>query len=47
MIRYAVRVNGLTGLAMTLLDVLDALEDIRVCVAYEYRERGWSIFPPI
>ncbi len=45
MIRYAVRVNGLTGLAMTLLDVLDALEDIRVCVAYEYRGERLEHFP--
>ncbi|NMB20888.1 MAG: adenylosuccinate synthase [Firmicutes bacterium] len=37
LVRYAVRINGLTGLAMTLLDVLDALESIKVCVAYEYR----------
>jgi adenylosuccinate synthase len=36
LVRYSVRVNGLTGLAMTLLDVLDALESIQVCVGYEY-----------
>jgi len=35
----------LTGLAMTLLDVLDALEDIRVCVAYEYRGERLEHFP--
>ena len=45
MIRYSVRINGLTGLAMTLLDVLDALEDIRVCVAYEYRGERLEHFP--
>ena len=44
MIRYAVRVNGLTGLAMTLLDVLDALEDIRYVWPMSTAERGWSIF---
>lgn len=37
LVRYSVRVNGLTGIAMTLLDVLDALESIQVCVAYDYR----------
>jgi len=47
MVRYAVRVNGLTGLAMTLLDVLDALESIKVCVAYEYKASGSNISPPI
>lgn len=33
-VRYAVRVNGLTGLAMTKLDVLDACQTIKVCVGY-------------
>jgi adenylosuccinate synthase len=33
-VRYAVRVNGLTGLAVTKLDVLDGFEEIPVCTAY-------------
>jgi adenylosuccinate synthase len=33
--RYAVRINGLDCLAITKLDVLDQLEEIKVCVAYE------------
>ena len=35
MLRYAVRVNSLSELAIAKLDVLDQLEVIRVCVAYE------------
>ena len=35
MLRYAARVNSLSELAITKLDVLDRLETIRVCVAYE------------
>ena len=35
MLRYATRVNSLSELAITKLDVLDGLETIRVCVAYE------------
>jgi adenylosuccinate synthase len=34
-VRYAARVNGLTGLAVTKLDVLDSFEEIPVCVGYE------------
>lgn len=34
-LRHAVRVNGLTGLAITKLDILDGLEKIKVCVAYK------------
>ncbi|HIK54562.1 MAG TPA: adenylosuccinate synthase [Synechococcales cyanobacterium M55_K2018_004] len=33
--RYAVRINGLDCLAITKLDVLDELDEIKVCVAYE------------
>jgi len=32
--RYAARVNGLTGLAVTKLDVLDTFDEIPVCTAY-------------
>jgi len=34
--KYAVRVNGLTGVALTKLDVLDGLDTIRICTGYEY-----------
>ncbi|MEA5470936.1 adenylosuccinate synthase [Spirulina sp. 06S082] len=33
--RYAVRINGLDCLAITKLDVLDSLEEIKICVAYD------------
>src|SRR5205809_904834 len=33
-VRYAVRINGLTGLAVTKLDVLDSFAEIPVCVGY-------------
>ena len=33
--RYAVRVNGMDCLAITKLDVLDELPEIKVCVAYD------------
>ena len=34
-VRYAVRVNGLTSLAITKLDVLDGLSTIPICVGYD------------
>ena len=34
-VRYAARVNGLTGLAVTKLDVLDTFPEIPVCTGYE------------
>ncbi|HEX7276609.1 MAG TPA: adenylosuccinate synthetase, partial [Acidimicrobiales bacterium] len=35
MVRHAVRLNGLTELAITKLDVLDAFDTLKVCVAYD------------
>ena len=32
--RYAVRVNGIQALALTKLDVLDALENVQICTGY-------------
>jgi adenylosuccinate synthase len=43
--RYAVRVNGLDCLAITKLDVLDELEEIKVCVAYELDGQTCHHFP--
>ena len=43
--RYAVRVNGLDCLAVTKLDVLDDLDEIKVCVAYDYNGQQIDHFP--
>ena len=34
-LKYSARVNGLTDICLTKLDVLDKLEKIKICVAYE------------
>jgi adenylosuccinate synthase len=43
--RYAVRINGLDCLAITKLDVLDEMEEIQVCVAYEIDGQRCEDFP--
>ncbi|OGC21426.1 adenylosuccinate synthase [candidate division WOR-1 bacterium RIFOXYB2_FULL_42_35] len=43
--RHASKVNGLTHLAVTKLDVLDDQEKIQVCVAYEYKGKRINDFP--
>lgn len=43
--RYAVRINGLDCLAITKLDVLDELDEINVCVAYELDGKNCDHFP--
>ncbi|MGG6296625.1 adenylosuccinate synthase [Leptolyngbya sp. AN02str] len=43
--RYAVRINGLDCLAITKLDVLDEMDEIKVCVAYEIDGTRYEDFP--
>jgi adenylosuccinate synthase len=43
--RYAVRINGMDCMAITKLDVLDELEEIKVCVAYEINGERCEHFP--
>ena len=43
--KYAVQVNGLDCLAITKLDVLDELDAIQVCVAYELDGERINYFP--
>jgi adenylosuccinate synthase len=44
-VRYAARVNGLTGLALTKLDVLDSFDEIRVCTGYIIDDDHHDDFP--
>ncbi len=43
--RYAVRINGMDCLAITKLDVLDELDEIKVCIAYEIDGQRCNDFP--
>jgi adenylosuccinate synthase len=44
-VRYAARVNGLTGLAVTKLDVLDTLDRLAVCTGYTIDGELYTEFP--
>jgi adenylosuccinate synthase len=44
-VSYAVRVNGFDTLALTKLDVLDSLAEIKVCTAYRYQGQPLETFP--
>jgi adenylosuccinate synthase len=46
LLRYAVRINGLTELFVTKLDVLSGLRELRVCTAYRYEGKLYEDFPP-
>jgi len=42
---YAAQVNGTDAWALTKLDVLDSLQEIKMCVEYEYRGKRLKSFP--
>jgi len=45
-VRYSAKINGVTGLALTLLDVLSGFDEIRVCTAYEIDAERTDRFHP-
>ncbi len=45
MVRQAVRVGGIDGIALTKLDVLDGVGPLKVCVEYSYRGKKYGYFP--
>jgi adenylosuccinate synthase len=44
-VKFSASVNGINGLALTMLDVLSALEEIKVCVGYEIDGERVDDFP--
>ena len=45
LVRQSVAVSGVTGIALTKLDVLDGLETIRICTGYRLRGETLDHFP--
>src|SRR5436190_14790058 len=45
--RYAAEINGFSSIALTKLDVLDALEKIKVCVGYELNGKKCESLPSV
>lgn len=44
-LKNAARLNGLTGVVITKLDVLGGLDELQICTAYEYRGKRLVDFP--
>src|SRR6266705_1407306 len=45
--RYAAEINGFTSVALTKLDVLDALDEIKVCTGYRLNGETVEAFPAV
>lgn len=44
-LRYAVRINGLTGIALTKLDVLSGFDSIKICTGYTLNGKPLETLP--
>jgi adenylosuccinate synthase len=46
LVRQAVAVSGVTGAALTKLDVLDGFEKVRICTGYRIDGEAYDYLPP-
>jgi adenylosuccinate synthase len=45
LVRQSAAVSGITGIALTKLDVLDGFDEVRICTGYRLGERVLDYFP--
>jgi adenylosuccinate synthase len=45
LVRQSVALNGISGIALTKLDVLDGLETLKICTGYRLGGKAFSYFP--
>lgn len=45
LVRQTVKLNGIHGIALTKLDVLDGLKELKICVGYEVNGKQLDYFP--
>jgi adenylosuccinate synthase len=43
-LRYAVSINGLTGIGLTKMDILDGMEKIKLCIGYQHEKKLYETF---
>ncbi|SCZ76600.1 adenylosuccinate synthase [Acidaminobacter hydrogenoformans] len=44
-LRYSARINGMTSVALMLLDVLGGFEEIKICTGYRYKDEILEEYP--
>ena len=44
-LKRAVAINGISGLCITKLDILDGMDTLKICIAYEYRGKRTEYAP--
>jgi len=46
LVRQAIKTSGIQGIALTKLDILDGLEEIKICVGYTLDGKHYDYLPP-
>jgi adenylosuccinate synthase len=46
LVRQAAAVSGISGIALTKLDVLDGLDEIKICIGYRIGDKAYDYLPP-
>ena len=44
-LKRSIQVNGITGMCITKLDVMDGMEEVKLCVGYEFEGKQIDILP--
>lgn len=44
-LKHAIRINGLTGIALTKIDILDGIDKLKICVGYKHNGKLYDEFP--
>ena len=45
LVRQTIKISGINGIALTKLDVLDDLDEVKMCIAYELKGKKIDYFP--
>ena len=45
MVRQAIKIGGIDGIALTKLDVLDGFDEIKICIGYRRGGKAYDHFP--
>lgn len=45
LVRQAIKISGITGIALTKLDILDGFEEIKICIGYKYKGEHLDYLP--
>ena len=45
LVRQSVKINGISGIALTKLDVLDGMEELKICTGYQIEDKYFDFLP--